>query len=145
MGANEASNWEEVLYSIGCRDSCMGWVNERAEQAESKLAELRAHMRTIPLDQFSDFVNRNADDIIQLKAERDQWREQALQAKILHEQRLRMEETATAPPVDALSQRLLDVLAEAATHLTLGYPHDAHMAIRKLFADLYAPEGKANG
>jgi len=29
----------ELLYNIGCRESCMGWVNERAELAESKLSE----------------------------------------------------------------------------------------------------------
>ena len=30
----------EMLYSLGCRESCMGWVNERAESAERKLADL---------------------------------------------------------------------------------------------------------
>lgn len=43
----EAKNdgYYRMLYDdLGCRESCMGWVNERAESAEAKVRELEAQV-----------------------------------------------------------------------------------------------------
>lgn len=36
-GPPAASPPQDLLYALGCRESCMGWVNERAEIAEAAL------------------------------------------------------------------------------------------------------------